>query len=84
MAEALMKQLTGESTIKAKFMRENYFEFENQAAVWLATNHKPIVQAPTTRSAQVRLIPFEATIPEARRWRPTRSRPRYGASAMGS
>ncbi len=71
MAEALMKQLTGESTIKAKFMRQDYFEFENQSAVWLATNHKPIVQG-TDYAAwrRVRLIPFTVKIPEDQRLDP--------------
>ena len=53
MAEAMMKQLISESTVTAKFMRQDDFEFENQVAVWLATNHKPVVQGTTssTRSA---------------------------------
>jgi putative DNA primase/helicase len=68
MAEALMKQLTGESIIKAKLMRENYFEFENRAAIWLATNHKPIIQG-TDHGVwrRVCLIPFEVTMPDDRK-----------------
>jgi putative DNA primase/helicase len=64
MAEAQMKQLTGEGKIKAKFMRQNWFEFDNQTAVWLATNHKPVVQG-TDHAVwrRVRLVPFTETIP---------------------
>lgn len=73
LAEALMKQLTGETTIKAKFMRQDYFEFENQTAVWLATNHKPIVQGMDYAAwRRIRLIPFRVKIPEDQRSEPAK------------
>lgn len=63
MAEALTKQLTGEADIKAKFMRQDFFTYRNQAAVWLATNHKPIIQGRDFAIwRRLRLIPFEVTI----------------------
>ncbi len=68
MAEALMKQLTGESTITAKYMRENMFEFDNQMAIWIATNHKPVVQGTDFAAwRRIRLIPFTVVIPERHR-----------------
>lgn len=71
MAEVLVKQLTGEAKISAKFMRHDYFEYENQAAVWLATNHKPIVQGMDYAIwRRLRLIPFTVTIPESKRRAP--------------
>jgi putative DNA primase/helicase len=64
LAEVLVKQLTGEAEITAKFMRQDYFTFQNQAAVWLATNHKPIVQGMDLAIwRRIRLIPFTETVP---------------------
>ena len=59
MDEVLVKQLTGEHRITAKFMRQDWFEFENQATIWLCTNHKPYVQGTDIAVwDRVHLIPF--------------------------
>jgi len=59
MAEVLMKQLTGESEIPARKMRQDHFTFHNQTAVWLATNHKPVLQGSDDAIwRRIRLIPF--------------------------
>jgi len=47
LAEVLVKKLTGETEITAKFMRQDFFTYRNQAAVWLATNYK----RPSSREA---------------------------------
>lgn len=66
--EQLVKQLTGESVMKAKFMRQDHFEFENQTTVWLATNHKPQVQgADVAIWERLHLIPFTVYIPPEER-----------------
>lgn len=66
LAEVQVKQLTGEAQITAKFMRQDHFTFENQAAVWLATNHRPVVQGMDHAMwRRIRLIPFEVRIPDA-------------------
>ena len=68
MAEVLVKQLTGEQDITAKFMRQDYFSYQNQAAVWLATNHKPIVQGMDFAIwRRVKLIPFDYQVPDRER-----------------
>lgn len=41
LAESLVKQLTGEDTIAARFMYQEYFEFLPEFKVFLITNHKP-------------------------------------------
>jgi putative DNA primase/helicase len=39
--EAVMKQLTGEDTISARFLYHEAFEYRPQFKIWLATNYKP-------------------------------------------
>lgn len=72
LAEVLAKKLTGEPEITAKFMRQNYFTYPNQMAVWLATNYKPVVQGTDLAIwRRIRLIPFEVTIPPEERIDPS-------------
>lgn len=64
LAEVLVKWLTGGDKLKARFMRQDFFEFEPTHKLWLATNHKPVVKG--TDNAiwrRIRLIPFSVTIP---------------------
>ena len=41
--EAVMKQLTGEDTISARFLYHEEFSYRPQFKIWLATNHKPAI-----------------------------------------
>lgn len=68
LAEVLAKKLSGEPQITAKFMRQDYFTFKNQTAVWLATNYKPVIQGMDYAMwRRIRLVPFVQTIaPEDR------------------
>ena len=65
LAEALIKQLTGGTdTIKARFLFEEYFEFRPQFKVFLATNHKPKLNAyDDALWERVKPIPFTVQIP---------------------
>jgi putative DNA primase/helicase len=65
LAEANVKHMTGNDRMKARFMRENWFEFDPTHKIFLATNHKPIVRG--TDPAiwdRIRLVPFTVRIPE--------------------
>jgi putative DNA primase/helicase len=66
--EELVKQLTGSDTVKARYMRQDYFSFQPSHKLWLCANHKPIIRG-TDHAIwrRIRLIPFEVTIPEDRR-----------------
>jgi putative DNA primase/helicase len=65
LAEALVKEITGNDTVSARFMRAEWFDFKPTHKTWLATNHKPTIQG--TDPAiwdRVRLIPFKVRIPD--------------------
>lgn len=60
----LVKRLTGDMTIKGRFMRQDYFEFPRTHKLILVTNNKPQINETTNAVwRRVRLIPFTVTIP---------------------
>jgi len=68
MAEALVKEITGDKFITARFMRGEWFEFPITFKIFLATNHLPTIRG--TDPAiwdRIMLIPFEVRIPEEQR-----------------
>jgi putative DNA primase/helicase len=64
-AESLIKQLTGGDTISARFLNQEYFEFEPLFKIFLGTNHKPVIKG-TDHAIwrRIRLIPFNIKIPD--------------------
>lgn len=64
LAEARVKALTGRDAVKARYLHKNYFEFEPQAKIWLATNHRPIIRDTSFAMwRRLALIPFRAFFP---------------------
>lgn len=63
LAEATVKQLTGDTTIKARFMRQDFFEFTATHKLFLHANHRPVVRG-TDHAIwrRLRLVPFSVTI----------------------
>lgn len=62
--EAKIKSMTGGEPITARFMRQDFFQFQPEFKLWLVANHKPRVRG--TDDAfwrRVRLIPWNVTIP---------------------
>jgi P4 family phage/plasmid primase-like protien len=68
LAEALVKQLTGGDVIKARRMRQDFFQFWPTHKLWMAANHKPGVRG-TDHAIwrRIRLIPFLATVAPGQR-----------------
>jgi putative DNA primase/helicase len=68
LSESIIKQLTGQDRISARFLYQEYFEFTPQFKLFLAANHKPSIWG--TDEAiwrRIQLIPFTVTIPAAER-----------------
>jgi len=66
--EAMVKQLTGGDKIAARFLYGEYFEYDPQFKIFLATNHKPIISDSTDSIwRRIRLVPFTVTIPDSER-----------------
>ena len=68
LAESLVKDLTGQDTISARFMKAEWFDFKPSHKLWLSTNHKPEIRG--TDNAiwrRIRLIPWAVTVPPAER-----------------
>lgn len=64
----LVKQLTGNATIKARFMHQNYFEYQRTHKLIMVTNNKPVVREATNAVwRRLRLVPFNVVIPPERR-----------------
>ena len=67
-AEGTMKRLTGGDTIKARYMRMDFVEFEPSHTAVLVTNHLPNVSGDDPAVwRRLRVIPFDVTIPEGQR-----------------
>lgn len=63
-AESRIKSLTGGDTISARFMRQDFFEFQPQFKLLIAGNHKPGLRSVDEAiRRRFNLIPFTVTIP---------------------
>jgi putative DNA primase/helicase len=60
--EALIKDLTGGERIRARRMREDFWEFDPTHKIILLTNHKPVITGNDEGIwRRLRLVPFEVT-----------------------
>jgi P4 family phage/plasmid primase-like protien len=68
LSEAVVKQLTGEETVTARFLFHENFTFEPEFKIWLGTNYKPHI--PGTSHGiwrRIKLIPFNVKIKDEER-----------------
>ena len=64
MAEALIKQLTGEDPITVRFLYAEFFEFKPAFKIFLAANHKPAIRGQDIAMwRRIHVVPFTQTIP---------------------
>ena len=67
LAEATVKQLTGDDTIKARFLHAEFFNFKPTFKIWMATNYKPIIRGMDPGIwDRIRIVPFTYHVPEDR------------------
>ena len=68
MAEAKVKQLTGQGTLKARLMRQDFSEFPNITKHVLLTNHLPRIQGDDYAMARrLMVLPFSRVFTEEER-----------------
>jgi P4 family phage/plasmid primase-like protien len=66
LAESLVKDLTGQDTISARFMWAEWFDFKPTHALHLSTNHRPEIRGSDAAIwRRIRLVPWSVTIPPA-------------------
>jgi len=66
--EAQVKELTGGDKIKARRMREDFWEFDPSHLLWLHANHRPAIEGTDDGIwRRVLLVPFDVQIPPERR-----------------
>ena len=65
LSESLIKQLTGNDRVTARFLHAEFFEFEPEFKIFLATNHLPRIHG-TDHAIwrRIRLIPFQEQFKE--------------------
>lgn len=66
LAEALIKSLTGGDRIRARRMREDFWEFQPTHKIWLAANHKLTIRGNDHGFwRRIKMIPFNVVIPKS-------------------
>jgi len=67
LSEPLIKQITGNDPMTARFLYGEYFSFIPTFKIFMATNHKPVIKG-TDHGIwrRIKLIPFTEMIPEGR------------------
>ena len=64
MSEPLIKQITGQDVMTARFLYGEYFDFLPTFKIFMATNHKPVIKGNDHGIwRRIKLIPFTVTIP---------------------
>lgn len=64
LAESLLKQLSGGDRLRARRMREDFWEFSPTHKLWIAGNHKPQIKGLDYGIwRRLHLIPWQVTIP---------------------
>ena len=68
MSESLIKSVTGEDALTARFLYGEYFSFKPTFKIFRATNHKPKIRgADNGIWRRIKMIPFTVTIPPEQR-----------------
>ena len=67
LSEHLVKQMTGNDRLTARFLYGEYFDFEPTFKIFIATNHRPVIEGMDDAIwRRIKLVPFAVTIPPER------------------
>jgi len=67
LSEHLVKQMTGNDRVTARFLYGEYFDFEPTFKIFIATNHRPVIEGMDDAIwRRIKLVPFAVTIPPER------------------
>ncbi|MDR0719114.1 MAG: DUF5906 domain-containing protein, partial [Treponema sp.] len=67
LSEPLLKQITGNDRMTARFLYGEFFNFTPTFKIFMATNHKPVIKGTDYGIwRRIKLIPFTTRIPEER------------------
>jgi len=67
LSEPLIKKITGNDQMTARFLYGEYFSFTPSFKIFMATNHKPVIKGTDYGIwRRIKLIPFTTRIPEER------------------
>lgn len=66
MNDARIKMLTGSARVRARYMRQDFFEYDSSMKLWILGNNKPkISDSSAGMWRRMQLVPFVAQIPES-------------------
>lgn len=67
LAESTVKSMTGNDTMKVRFLHAEFFDFKPSFKIWLATNYKPVIRGMDEGIwDRIRLIPYTVRISDAK------------------
>ena len=67
LSEHLIKQMTGNDRLTARFLYGEYLDFEPTFKIFIATNHRPVIEGVDDAIwRRIKLVPFAVTIPADR------------------
>jgi putative DNA primase/helicase len=83
LSEPLIKQITGNDRITARFLYGEFFNFIPTFKIFMATNHKPLIKGTDFGIwRRIRLIPFTTRIPEEKQDKHLENKLRLEASGI--
>jgi putative DNA primase/helicase len=83
LSEPLIKKITGNDQMTARFLYGEYFNFTPTFKIWMATNHKPVIKGNDHGIwRRIKLIPFTTRIEEEQQDKMLESKLREEASGI--
>ena len=83
LSEPLIKKITGNDQMTARFLYGEFFNFTPTFKIWMATNHKPVIKGTDYGIwRRIKLIPFTTRIEESKQDKDLEAKLRQEASGI--